>query len=169
MIFVAACELHKACEQALLFGHEVSLARTRERGARSRETRFTRPNRRACSQAVFVEARKLSGIKYHVYVKFVPRDQGSSFSSVVYCISTPNLVVSGNFLSIRIVLSCFYLLIFYFEKFPAWICRLQYTWSLNSLLSLTASSHAGLLGQCILVTYPRRTDRTTWSETHGLA
>ena len=30
-----------ACEQALLFG----------RAARSRETRFARPNRRACSQA----------------------------------------------------------------------------------------------------------------------
>ena len=54
-----------ACEQALLFGRaklasEASLARTRERGvkerllrrslARSRETRFARPNRRACSQ-----------------------------------------------------------------------------------------------------------------------
>ena len=31
-------------------------------------------------------------------------------------ISTPTLVVSGNFSSIRIVLSCFYLLIFYFDK-----------------------------------------------------
>ena len=52
-----------ACEQALLFG-QASLARTplvrtplvrtpplRRSLARSRETRFTRPNRRACSQA----------------------------------------------------------------------------------------------------------------------
>ena len=34
-----------------------------------------------------------------------------------HCISTHKLEVSRNFLSIRIVLSCFYLLIFYFEKF----------------------------------------------------
>ena len=32
------------------------------------------------------------------------------------------LAVSPNFLSIRIVLSCIYLLIFYFEKFLIWIC-----------------------------------------------
>ena len=42
-----------------------------------------------------------------------------------------------QFLSVRIVLSCFYLLIFYFEKFSTWIWRLPYTWSLNSLLSTT--------------------------------
>ena len=35
-----------ACEQALLFGQA-----ERRSLARSRETRFTRPNRRACSQA----------------------------------------------------------------------------------------------------------------------
>ena len=40
--------------------------------------------------------------------------------------STPKLVVSRNLLSIRIVLSCFYLLIFYFEKFSAWIWRLPF-------------------------------------------
>ena len=32
-------------------------------------------------------------------------------------VSTHKLVVSSNFLSIRIVLSCFYQLIFYFENF----------------------------------------------------
>ena len=49
-----------------IWASEASLARTRERGAerppplaasplaRSRETRFTRPNRRACSQAMYV-------------------------------------------------------------------------------------------------------------------
>ena len=42
-----------------------------------------------------------------------------------------------QFLSVRIVLSCFYLLIFYLEKFSTWIWRLPYTWSLNPLLSTT--------------------------------
>ena len=40
-----------------------------------------------------------------------------------FIISTPKLVVSRN-LSIRIVFSCFYLLIFYFEKFSTRIWRL---------------------------------------------
>ena len=49
---------------------------------------------------------------------FVPRDQVSSLLVVLqFIISTHKLVVSRNFLSIRIVWSCFYLLIFYFEKF----------------------------------------------------
>ena len=51
--------------------------------------------------------------------EFVPRDQVSPLL-VVYCllyfISTPTSVVSCNFSSIRIVLSCIFLLIFYFEK-----------------------------------------------------
>ena len=66
--------------------------------------------------------------------EFVPRDQVSRLL-VVYCplFLQINLVVSRNFLSIRIVLSCFYPLIFYFEKFSTWIWRLPYTWSLNSL------------------------------------
>ena len=46
-----------ACEQALLFGQAMRASRERAREglrrslARSRETRFTRPNSRACSQA----------------------------------------------------------------------------------------------------------------------
>ena len=40
--------------------------------------------------------------------------------------SAPKFAISRNFLSIRIVLSWFYLLIFYFEKFSTWLCRLQY-------------------------------------------
>ena len=65
--------------------------------------------------------------------EFVPRDQVSPLLVVYYCslflgiISNQgpniNLVVSRNFLSIRIVLSCFYLLIFYFEKFLTSISR----------------------------------------------
>ena len=65
--------------------------------------------------------------------EFVPRDQVSSFNTccLLFIISSPKLVVSSKFLSIRIVLSCFYLLIFYFEKFLTWIWCL-----LNSLMSL---------------------------------
>ena len=68
-------------------------------------------------------------VKHHVYVKreFVPRDQVSPFTCrLLFIISTHKLVVSRNFLSIRIVLSCFYLLIFYFEKFSTWIWRLPF-------------------------------------------
>ena len=45
---------------------------------------------------------------------------------LLFIISTLKLVVSWKFLSIRIVLSCFYLLIFYFEKFSTWIWRLPF-------------------------------------------
>ena len=45
---------------------------------------------------------------------------------LLFIISAPKFAVSRNFLSIRIVLSWFYLLIFYFEKFSTWLCRLQY-------------------------------------------
>ena len=46
-----------ACEQALLFGQAKRLHRLL---ARSRETRFTRANRRACSQAMGILPPKLS-------------------------------------------------------------------------------------------------------------
>ena len=64
--------------------------------------------------------------KHHVYVKRQMRIYAMWPSFFFTCcwlfiISTPTLVVSNNFLSIRIVLSCFYLLIFYFEKFSTWI------------------------------------------------
>ena len=60
--------------------------------------------------------------KHHVYVKRQMRICATWPSFLFTCcllfiISTPTLVVSNNFLSIRIVLSCFYLFIFYFEKF----------------------------------------------------
>ena len=48
---------------------------------------------------------------------------------LLFITSTPKLVVSRNFLSIRIVLSCFYQLFFYFEIFSTWIWRLPYAWS----------------------------------------
>ena len=68
-------------------------------------------------------------VKYRVYVNRQTRicTTGPSFPftcRLLFIISTHKLVVSRNFLSIRIVLSCFYLLIFYFEKFSTWICRI---------------------------------------------
>ena len=45
---------------------------------------------------------------------------------LLFIISTRKLVVSRNFSSIRIVLSCFYVLIFYFEKFSTWIWRMSF-------------------------------------------
>ena len=47
----------------------------------------------------------------------------STLIVVYFSLFQHKLVVSCNFLSIRIVLSCFYLLIFYFEKFSTWIWR----------------------------------------------
>ena len=77
-------------------------------------------------------------VKHHVYVKRQTRicSTWQSFSityHLPFIISTRKLVVSRNFLSIGIVLSCFFLLIFYFEKFPTWIWSLPCTWCLNSL------------------------------------
>ena len=61
-----------------------------------------------------------------------PRDVVTSRDQV----STHKLVVSRNFLSIRIVLSCFYLLIFYFEKFATWIWRLPFALYVKLKLSI---------------------------------
>ena len=77
---------------------------------------LTRPNRK---------------ITHHVYVKRQTRICTAWPSFLFTCrllliISTPKLVISRNFSSIRIVLSCFYLLIFYFEKFSTWIWRLPF-------------------------------------------
>ena len=49
--------------------------------------------------------------------EFVPSDQASPTTRSLFIISTHKLVVSHNFLSTKIVLSSFYLLIFYFQKF----------------------------------------------------
>ena len=61
-------------------------------------------------------------IKHHVYVERQPRicTTWPSFlftCRLLFIISTPKLVVSLDFSSIRIVLSCSYRLIFYFENF----------------------------------------------------
>ena len=67
----------------------------------------------------------ITEVKHHVYVKRQTRicTTWPSFPvtcSLLFIISTHILVVSRNFLSIRIALSCFYLLIFYFEKFAVY-------------------------------------------------
>ena len=56
---------------------------------------------------------------YHVTIFLICR--------LPFIISTHKLAVSRNLLSIGIVLSSFYLLIFYFEKFSTWIWRLLFT------------------------------------------
>ena len=65
---------------------------------------------------------------------------------LLYIISTRKLVVSRNFLSIRIVLSCFYLLIFYFEKFWTWIWPLSFAvyakLKLSNIWAQLLSKHA---------------------------
>ena len=82
-------------------------------------------------------------VKHLVYIKRQTRICTRWPTVPIICLytvffSTHELVVSPNFLSIRIVLSCFYLLIFYFEKFSTWIWRLPfavYLKTVNSLLS----------------------------------
>ena len=63
--------------------------------------------------------------------EFVPLHQFSLFTCRLPFIISTHKLVSRNFLSIRIVLSRFYMLIFYFEKFPTWICLLPCTWRLK--------------------------------------
>ena len=73
----------------------------------------------------------LMEVKLHVYVKRQPRicTTWSTFPftcRLLFIISTHKLEVPRNFLSTRIVLNRFYLLIFYFEAFSIWIWRLQF-------------------------------------------
>ena len=77
--------------------------------------------------------------------EFVPRDQVSHLL-VIYC--SLFLHISCNFLSTRILLSSFYLLIFYFEKFSNWICCLPFAVYVELKLS---NVHAVLLMQNIVM------------------
>ena len=75
--------------------------------------------------------RTIREVQHHVYVKRQTRicTTWPSFPftcRLLFIISTHKLDVSRNFLSIRIVLSWFYPLIFYFEKFSPGIWRLPY-------------------------------------------
>jgi len=89
-------------------------------------------------------------VKYHVYVTRQTRTCTTwpSFPftcRLLFIISTHKLVVSRNFLSIRIVLSCFYRLIFYFEKFWTWISWLPFV--VFCVFTHVASIYANLLEQ----------------------
>ena len=68
--------------------------------------------------------------------EFVPLDQVSFYLSftVHYNYSKISRRHKKPILSIRIVLSCFYLLISHFENFSTWISRLPWTRCLISLL-----------------------------------
>ena len=72
--------------------------------------------------------REIREVNHHVYVKRQTQICTSwpSFPHYLSFISTHKSVVSPQFLSIRTVSSCFYLLIFYFEKFSTWIWRLPF-------------------------------------------
>ena len=80
-------------------------------------------------------------IKHHVYVKRQTRicTRWPSFSftcRLLFIISSHKLVASRNFLSIRIVLSCFTcsFSILRNSQLKSDVFRLPYTWSLNSLI-----------------------------------
>ena len=70
-------------------------------------------------------------ILYHV-TKFSPY-----FSFTVYCFYT-KISSFTPALSIRIALDCFYLLIFYCEKFSTDVCRLPYAVNVNLNLSIVS-------------------------------
>ena len=57
------------------------------------------------------------------------------FSFTVYCFYT-KITSLMSVLSTRIVLDCFYLLIFYSEKFSTDVCRLPYAVNVNLNLSI---------------------------------
>ena len=83
-------------------------------------------------------------VKHHAYVKRRTRICTTWPSFLFTCrllciISTPKLAVPRNFSPIRIVLSCFYLLIFYFEKFSTLIWRLPF--AVYVKLKLSISDH----------------------------
>ena len=61
------------------------------------------------------------------------------FAFTVYCFYT-KITSLMPVLSTRIVLDCFYLLIFYSEKFSTDVCRLPYAVNVNLNLSYDASS-----------------------------
>ena len=72
--------------------------------------------------------------------EFVPRDQVFPLFSV-YCLLLLHKISSFTpALSIRIALDCFYLLIFYSEKFSTDVCRLPYAVNVNLNLSIFAIS-----------------------------
>ena len=80
--------------------------------------RVSGPVRASREVKLHVDVQTANANLYHVTMFLICR--------LPFIISTQKLAVSRNFLSIRIVLSSFYLLIFYFEKFSTWIWRLPF-------------------------------------------
>ena len=82
-------------------------------------------------------------VNHHIYIKG-QRQICTTWPSffftccLLFIISTPKLLVSSNFSSVRIVLTCFYLLIlfFYFEKFSTWIWHLLFAIYMKFKLSI---------------------------------
>ena len=94
------------------------------------------------SHLVTIKMKAIREDKHHVNVKRQTQICTTWPSFIFTCrllfiISTHKLEVSCNFLSIRIVLSFFFLLIFYFDKFSleSDVCHLPYMWSWNSYLN----------------------------------
>ena len=79
--------------------------------------------------------RQTANVKLYHVIKF------PLYLRLRFIISTHNLVVSRNFLSTRIVLSCFYLLIFYFKKFLPWIKRLLFAEYVKHIREVTRQGH----------------------------
>ena len=70
-------------------------------------------------------------------LEFVPRDQVPLYLSLLFFISTQKYVVPRNFLSIRIFWAVFIcsISILRNSQLQSDVCRLPYTWSLNSLIT----------------------------------
>ena len=102
---------------------------SRKDGWARKQHRYLEASSTFSQQDAFLKFRE---VKHHVYVKRQTRICTTWLSFLLTChllfiISRPKLAVSRSFLCIRIVLSCFYLLIFSFEKFSTWIWRLPFT------------------------------------------
>ena len=78
--------------------------------------------------------RQTANVNLQHVTKFSPY-----FSFTVYCFYT-KIDSFMPVLSLRIVLDCFYVLIFYFEKFSTHVCRLPYAANVNLNLSIVFTS-----------------------------
>ena len=108
-------------------------------------------------------------VKHHVCVKWHTQicTTWSSFlftCRLLFIISTKKLVVSRDFLSIRIALSCFFPAHFLFWEIPNLnltfaVCRLPSTWCLNSLLYSRIRQRKKWSEFCVSIGYPSGQDR----------
>ena len=105
-------------------------------------------------------------VKHHVYVKrqtqICTRWPSFLFTCrLLFIISTPKLVVLRNFLSLRIVFCCFYVLIFYCEKFLTWIWRLPFAVYVKLKLSIICLLARSWPNHFLTKNYKKRNKRTT--------